>query len=80
MKVGHSHWPEMGQSEQYWDKSNNGLKCWELIGLLGRVLQNQLPHLKNLSIVLDLKKKKRTVSQENRIVGARMSVFIEVFS
>lgn len=48
--------------------------------LLGRVLQNQLPHLKNLSIVLDLKKKKRTVSQENRIVGERVSVFIEVFS
>lgn len=66
----------MGQSEHYWDNSNNGLKCWKLIELLGSVTNP------TLSLVLDLKKKKkkRTVSQENQIVGERKSVFIEVFS
>ena len=43
----------MGQSEHYWDNSNNGLKCWKLIELLGSVTNP------TLSLVLDLKKKKK---------------------
>ena len=80
MKVGHSHWPEMGQSEQYWDKSK-WIKMLETHWASWKGPTKPTPTFEKFKHCYRLKKKKkRTVSQENRIVGERMSVFIEVFS